>query len=80
VNAFAPRLSRRVDDLVDTQVALRRGRWSYGKRFVGHPHVQRRAVDVRIHRHGADAHLAQSSDDADGDLASIGDEDFAHRD
>jgi len=42
--------------------------------------VQGRAIDVRIDGDRPDAHLAQSADDANGDLATIGDEDFAHRD
>jgi len=44
------------------------------------PHVQGRTIDVRIDGDRPDAHLAQSANDANGDLATIGDEDFAHRD
>ena len=38
------------------------------------------AIDVRIHGDRADAHFAQGADDTNGDLATIGDEDFAHGD
>ena len=68
-----------VDDLVDAQVALARGRRADGVRLVGHAHVERRAIGVGVDGDGADAHLAQRAGDADGDLAAVGDEDLAKK-
>jgi hypothetical protein len=45
VDGVAAGLLRDVDDLVDAQVALGRPRRPDGVGLVGHPHVQRRAVD-----------------------------------
>ena len=45
--------------------------------FVGFADVQRGAVDVGIDGHGPDVHLAQRADDADCDLSTIRNEDFA---
>jgi hypothetical protein len=80
VDAVTSGPSRRIDDLVDAQVALRSGRRPYRIRLVRHPHVQGGAIDLRVHGDRDDAHLPESADDANGNLATIGDEDFAHRD
>src|SRR6185295_15085137 len=74
-----PGALRRVDDLVDAEVALRRGRRPDRVRLVGDAHVQRGAVDVGVHRDGGDAHLVERADDADGDLTAVRDEDLAKR-
>ncbi len=44
--------------------------------FVGHLDVQRLAIGVGIDGDRLDAHLARGLDDAAGDLAAIGNEDF----
>ena len=77
VNRVAAALLRGVDDLVDPQVALARGGGPDGVGLVGEAHVERGAIGVGVHGDRADAHLAQRAHDADGDLASVGDEDLA---
>ena len=63
------------DDLVDDQIALRRGRRADRHRLVGHLDMQRVAVGFGIDRDGRDPHAAGGLDDAAGDLAAIGDQD-----
>src|SRR5207247_10949691 len=46
-------------------------------RLVGVSHVRRIPIDVRIDGDRPDAELAQRPEDADRDLASVGDEHFA---
>ena len=62
-------------DLLDDQVALRRGRRADGYGGVGHFHMQRVAVGLGIDRNGFDAHAARGFDDPAGDLAAIGNQD-----
>ncbi len=64
------------DDLVGDQIGFGRGRRSDMHRFVGHPHEGRARVGVRIDGDGRDAHAARGLDDAAGDFATIGDQDF----
>ena len=40
------------------------------------PHMLRPGIGLRIHGHGGDAHAAGGADDAAGDLAAVGYEDF----
>jgi hypothetical protein len=40
--------------------------------------VQRAAIHVRIHRHCLDAQVAAGADDANGDLAAIGNQNFVY--
>ena len=48
-------------------------------RLVGHEHVQRLAIGLRVHRHRRDAELAAGPDDTHRDLAAVGDEDLPER-
>ena len=64
-----------LDDLVDDQIALGRGRRADVHRLVRHLDMQRVAVGVGIDRDGLDAHPARGLDDPAGDLAAIGDQD-----
>ena len=66
----------RRDQVLHDEVALRRRRRAHADGLVGPGDVQRRGVGRRVHRDGADAELAAGADDADGDLAAIGDEDL----
>ena len=65
-----------LDDALDHQVGFGGRRGADMHRLVGHLHVQRIAVGVGEHGHGPDAHPARRLDDATGDLAAVGDEDF----
>jgi hypothetical protein len=44
--------------------------------LVGQTHMEGIAIKLGIHRNSGDSHLSGSSDDTDGDFASIGDKDF----
>ena len=43
---------------------------------VGKAHVQRLAVGLGVHRHRLDVELAARADDAQRDLAAVGDQNF----
>ncbi len=60
------------DDLVHRQIGLGGRRGTDFHRFVRHPDMQGMAVDVRIDRHGGNAHPAGGLDDAASDFAAIG--------
>ena len=47
--------------------------------FIGHAGVQRVDVGIGIHSDGLHAVVGAGAGDADGDLASVGDQDFFHR-
>ena len=63
------------DDLLDDEVALRRGRRSDRDRHIGHFHMQRVAVGLGKHRNRRDTHPPRGPDNPAGDLAAIGNED-----
>ncbi len=67
-----------VDELVDAQVGIGSGLAAQGVRFVGEHGVQGLAVGVRVHGDAAQAGILAGADDADGDLATVGDEYLAH--
>ena len=69
-------LLRGVEDAVDAQVALARWRGADRHRFVGVQHVQRGAVGLGVDGDRRIAELAAGADDADRDLAAIGNEDL----
>ena len=62
------------DDLVDVEVALRRGGLADVVGFVGQLHVERVAVRVRVHHDRVNAQVTARADDADGDLSAVSDE------
>jgi hypothetical protein len=64
------------DDLVDQQVGLRGRRRADVDGLVGHLHVHRLRVGVRIDGYRLDPHPPGGLDDAAGDLAAVGDQDF----
>ena len=58
------------------EIALRGRRRADMHRLVGHLDMHGLAIGVGIDRDGRDAHLPRRLDDAAGDLAAIGDQDF----
>ena len=65
------------DDRLDVEVAAERlARLADEIRFVGLEAVEREAVFVGVDRDGADAELVGGAEDADRDLAAVGDEQF----
>ena len=65
-----------VDDLVGDQVGLGRRRRADRHRLVGHLDGQAAGVGLGIDRDRGDAHPPRGLDDADRDLAAIGDQDL----
>ena len=58
----------------DVQVRVARGGRADAHALVGQVHVQRMLVGRGVHGHRLDVHGAAGADDADGDLAAVGDE------
>ena len=76
VDRVAAPFERGGDDALTAQVRFpRRGR-ANSDRFVSQCHMQRTGVRVGIDGDGGDAQLLAGTNDADGDLAAVGDEDF----
>ena len=65
-----------VHDLVDHDIGLVGGRWPDMHGLVGHLDMQRVTVGVGIDSDGLNTHLLGGLDDAAGDLAPVGDQDF----
>ena len=66
--------SRGSDHRVDLQVALGRGGRAESDGLIGHGHVQRIRICVRVHRNAADSRLPQGADHPAGDLPAVGDQ------
>ena len=66
----------RADDPVNAQIALAGGRFADADGLVRQLHVHRVGVRLRIDRHRADVQFLAGADDADGNLAAIGDQNF----
>ena len=64
--------SGRLNDCLDVEVALPRGRGADAHRDVGLGHVAGTGVGVAEHRDRADTHRPQRADDTHGDLAAVG--------
>ena len=76
MNGIGTRLADRIEDLVDHDIGLVRRCRADMHGLIGHFHMQRVAVCIRIDGDGLDAHLAGSLDDPAGDFTTIGDKDF----
>ena len=77
VHGLGAALLDRVEDGVGVEVALGRGLAAERVRLVGVADVQRVAVELGVDGDGGDAELAAGAHDPDGDLAAVGDQDFA---
>ena len=66
----------RADHRVNIQVAARALGGTDADGFVGEARVQAVAVGFGVDRHGADAQVLAGADDAHGDFAAVGDQDF----
>jgi hypothetical protein len=69
-------LRRGGEDGLGVQVALRRGLSAERVGLVRQPDVQRVPIELGIHGDRSDADLATGANDADGDLAAVGDQDL----
>ena len=75
MDAVGVRERRRLDDLVDHQIAVARGWRADQISLVCDAHVQRSRIGLRIDRDHAHAEALRGARDAHGDLATIGDQD-----
>ena len=64
------------DDGIDIEIAFAGGRGTEAHASSASEHRHGEAVGVGIDGDGGDAHALQRPDDADGDFAAIGDQDF----
>ncbi len=76
MHRFGAGLLAGLDDFLDQEIALGRGRRSDEHGLVGHLDMQRIAIGFGIDGDGLDTHLAGGLDDPAGDLAAIGDQNF----
>jgi len=67
---------RDLDDALELEIGLARRRAADVMSLVRISCVNRVAVGIGVNRDGRDAQLAARAHDADGDLASIGDQDL----
>ena len=76
MNRLGAAHARRLDDVFRHKIALVDRRCADADRLVGHFDMQRTGVGIGIDGNGRDAHAPRGADDAAGDLAAIGDQDF----
>ena len=79
MNGVAAGMPRHSDDLFDGKIAFARGRRADRVSFAGEPHMQRRAIDITEDSCGANVEFLAGAQDANRNLASIGDQDFSKR-
>ena len=72
--ASAPGDERGGDDVGDVEVAAGRRRGADAEALVGQLHGQRVGVGLGMDHDRADAELTAGADDAQGDLAAVGDQ------
>jgi hypothetical protein len=77
VDRLGPEPLRHIEDAVGAEVAVRRPHSAEGNSLVGLARVAGEGVDLGVDRHAGDTHGTQRPQDAAGDLAAIGDKDFA---
>jgi len=76
VNGLGSRGLGRGNDFVGDQVALAAGGRPEQHGLVGQTDMAGFTIRLGVHRDGGDAHLPRGSDDAAGDLAAVGNQDF----
>ena len=79
MNGFSSAVFCNFDQASYVEISFRSRREAGTQRisFIGLADVQRGTIHIRIHRHCRDAHLMAGTDHAHGNLAAIGDQDFA---
>ena len=75
MHRFGAGIPARIDDAIDQQIALAARRGTDVHRLVGHAHVQRICVGVRIDRDRADPEPLSGADHAARNFSAIGNED-----
>ena len=66
---------RGLEDRARVEIAVGTSRGADGHRPVGRFDMRGPGIRLRVDRHGLDAHLARRADDAQRDLAAVGDQD-----
>ncbi len=79
VDGFGVRLLGGGEDRIDVQVGVARGRWADADGGVGFFDLERAFVGVGVDGDCAQAQRLRFADDADRDLAAVGDEDGGER-
>ena len=77
VNCISARFAGSIEDFFNFQIRLCGGRLADMHRLIGHRHMRGITVRIAVDGHGGVAQLACSANDAAGDFATVGDEDFA---
>ena len=77
VDGPGPGLDRGGQDLAAVEIGLDRQRLAEADGLVGLPDMERAGIGARIDRNGADTQAFQGADDAAGDRAAIGNQDFS---
>ena len=75
MNALRARALRDLDQPIDAEIALGRGRRSDRVRLVAFAHMQRVTISLGIDRNGAQPQPARRAGDPAGNLAAVGDQD-----
>jgi hypothetical protein len=78
MNSFSAAPAGDLQDSVAAEIGIHRGCWAEAVCLVGVQHVERGAVGVGIDGDRRDAELTAGTDEAECDLAAIGDEDLAY--
>jgi hypothetical protein len=76
VHGLGPRALDDAEDLLGVEVGLTGGLPVEGVGLVGEADVEGFAIEVGVHGHGRHAQLTAGTDDPDGDLAAVGDQDL----
>ena len=77
MDGIGSRASSDVEDKIAAQIRFDGGRGPQAVRLIGLDHVRGGAIRVGIDSNGGNAQLAAGAQDAKGDFATVGDEDFA---
>ncbi len=67
-------LLRRVEQLAEVEVGLRRGLAAEGEGLIGEPNVRRVGVRFGVHGHARDPGVPGRPNHPDGDLPAVGDQ------
>src|SRR5271169_1194779 len=76
MDSIAARAARDVNYLLNAKIAFARSGGANGIGFVSKANVKRFAVDLAENSHAANAQLAAGAQDAHGDFAAIGNQNF----
>jgi hypothetical protein len=76
MDRFGARPAACIDDFLNIKIGLRRRCRTYRDRLVGHLHMERGCIRLRIDGNCGNPHPPRGLDDPAGDLSPVGYEDF----